>query len=475
MPRRGRTRASRRGRGFAVVGQERVQGHLAGLVCELARWRRRTAAEPRASARPSRRRARAAELRESTRPVSRAGFVPTNAAVRFIGRSLRPACELPPGRAAAGSARRHGRLLGVRESSSSRSTSIRLTRRSPRRVRKVAALAARADEVVVLADRARRRACCRRTAACAGSGLRRGRSAPCATPSALVAELRDRSRSRWSRTCARSTRCSRRRSSRPCACRCCSGTRTGAPTPSLRLAERLVHAHRSASTALVPARSRKVRAIGHGIDLDEFPCQPPDARPAARSAGGRARPLLPGEGARRGAARACGSRSTRGSTPARPATGPALDARRSGYRRELEALVARPGYGGVRLGRRADPARASCRRSRAADVVASTTCAPVAPTRSSTRRAASCVPAIASNPSRSTRCFDRGSSRRCAFERDRPERAVARLALGALAALGRRVSGTSLGRELPGAPWSAAAVARAVRTWADADRGEDCP
>jgi glycosyltransferase involved in cell wall biosynthesis len=46
-------------------------------------------------------------------------------------------------------------------------------------------------------------------------------------------------------------------------------------TPTLRLAHRLVNVIASVDERSVPFRSRKVRAIGHGIDPAEFPCAPP--------------------------------------------------------------------------------------------------------------------------------------------------------------------------------------------------------
>ncbi len=54
-------------------------------------------------------------------------------------------------------------------------------------------------------------------------------------------------------------------------------------------ASRLLQAAERASTAVTsvdersfPLRSQKLRAIGHGIDLDEFPCSPPRAGPGTR-------------------------------------------------------------------------------------------------------------------------------------------------------------------------------------------------
>jgi glycosyltransferase involved in cell wall biosynthesis len=45
-------------------------------------------------------------------------------------------------------------------------------------------------------------------------------------------------------------------------------------TPTLRLAERLVDSVTSVDRRSFPLESRKLRAIGHGIDVREFPCRP---------------------------------------------------------------------------------------------------------------------------------------------------------------------------------------------------------
>ena len=126
--------------------------------------------------------------------------------------------------------------------------------------------------------RARRARRPRRRRDAAGQLPRRAPSAPAARRGAARASSArsrassGRGRSLSSRTCARSTRCSRRRSCGRCACRSCSGTRTG--RGRARWGRRSARRRRSISVdrRSFPLASQKVVPIGHGIDLDEFPC-----------------------------------------------------------------------------------------------------------------------------------------------------------------------------------------------------------
>ena len=200
-------------------------------------------------------------------------------------------------------------------SSSSRSRSIRGIPRSRRRCRR-SARSRSSSTRSSCSPTAPSRACCRRTAACARS--------------------------------ARRTRRSAARASRPRSRASCPGLRGGAvvahmcpiyavlAAPLVRplriplvlwfthwRASRLLRAAERASTAVTsvdhrsfPLPSKKLRAIGHGIDLEEFPCSPP--RDGAGHAPPRARPLLDGEGARRRRRRGAARGRRRRAARARP-------------------------------------------------------------------------------------------------------------------------------------------------------------
>jgi len=164
-----------------------------------------------------------------------------------------------------------------------------------------------------------------------------------------------------------------------------------------------------------PLRSDKVHGIGHGIDLDEFPCQPP-----ASARGGTLRVVSLGrytppkkldeliEGVRLARERGADVRidlyGTTGS--------PLLD----GYKSELETLVARPGYGefatvGGQIPRTDVPAAYA-----RADVVASNF---LSPDKIVLEACSSCRPVLASQET-----FDRllaGIEPSLAFQRGRPE------------------------------------------------------
>ena len=66
----------------------------------------------------------------------------------------------------------------------------------------------------------------------------------------------------------------RRRSPRRAGCRCCSGTRTGTPAGSLRVATALCTVALSVEKASYPIASPNVRGIGHAIDVDIFTAEP---------------------------------------------------------------------------------------------------------------------------------------------------------------------------------------------------------
>ena len=223
----------------------------------------------------------------------------------------------------------------------------------------------------------------------------------------------------------------------------------------LRLAVLACTAVVSLDTRSFPLRSRKVHGIGHGIDLDEFPCQP------ANSTHGRSlRVLSLGrysapkkldeliEGVRLARERGVDVRidlhGTTGSA--------ALD----GYKQRLEVLVAQPAYaafasvGGAISRTELPPVYA------AADVVASDF---ISPDKVVLEACASCRPVLASD-----RSFDRlfeGIEPPLAFERGNPETFADRLeALAALDDDERHAIGKELRERVR--------THHSVETWADA-------
>ena len=137
----------------------------------------------------------------------------------------------------------------------------------------------------MLADGAVDGVAARRTAACARSASRhRGAAAALRFEAALARELRrGLRRGASSRTCARSTPCSPLRSCGRCGVPRRPLVHALAREPPAATAARLLDARsRASTTRSFPLPSRKLVAIGHGIDLDEFPCSPPRARRHAR-------------------------------------------------------------------------------------------------------------------------------------------------------------------------------------------------
>jgi len=207
-----------------------------------------------------------------------------------------------------------------------------------------------------------------------------------------------------------------------------------------------------------PLRSRKLHGIGHGIDLAEFPCQPPN--PAAGrpfrviSLGRYSRPKRLDEmveGVRIVRERGVDARIDLYGTTGSPAE--------ESYKRELEALVARPGYsefasvGGPTPRTQLPPIYA------AADVVASDF---ISPDKIVLEACSSCRPVLASHEAFDT--LFAGIEPPLAFERDRPETFADRIQ--ALAALGDEER-HAIGRELR----ERVSRQHSVETWADAILG----
>jgi glycosyltransferase involved in cell wall biosynthesis len=108
----------------------------------------------------------------------------------------------------------------------------------------------------------------------------------------------------------------------------------------LRAAERASTAVASVDARSFPFDSRKVRAIGHGIDLAEFPCAPGRDGPGVRLlALGRYSPAKGLDVVLRAVAEA-------GVDVALDVYGPSLSAEERAHRRELEGLAADLGLGG---------------------------------------------------------------------------------------------------------------------------------
>jgi len=202
-------------------------------------------------------------------------------------------------------------------------------------------------------------------------------------------------------------------------------------TRRLQLAERVATAVLSVEARTFPLPSSKVAAIGHGIDVDEFPCTPPSMPtrvgdgPLRALALGRTSPAKGLEVVIRGCALAGVPLDVRG---------PSLTGEERDERTRLERLAAELGadvWIDDALPRSEVPALLARHdvlvnnmRAGATDKVVFEACA-------------SCVPAVASNPS-----FDRLLEPELLFERESPESLAAALAAVAAAdrvALGRRL------------------------------------
>jgi glycosyltransferase involved in cell wall biosynthesis len=206
---------------------------------------------------------------------------------------------------------------------------------------------------------------------------------------------------------------------------------------TLRLAARLSTSITSVDRRSFPLASRKVQAIGHGIEVDAFPCVEPrgDARGLRALALGRYSPA-------KGLAaivRAVGIAASRGLDVQLDVRGPSLGDAERAHRAELERLVAELDLGGrVRL----DDAvpRAEVRSLLADTDVLVNNMRAGAPDKVVYEAAASCVPVLASNP-----VFDSLLDERCRFAEDASGELAERfLTIAALPAEDRR----GLGREL---------------------------
>jgi len=166
-------------------------------------------------------------------------------------------------------------------------------------------------------------------------------------------------------------------------------------TRLLEAAERLTTAIVSVDRRSVPLASGKVVAIGHGIDLNEFPCRPPGQRGSdfrvvalGRYSPAKGLPVV---------LRAVALALARGLDLRLEVHGPALNAAERAHRQELERLVSELGLARrVRL----EPA---VLRSQVAEIFGRADCLvnnmeAGAPDKVVYEAAAACLPVVASNP-----------------------------------------------------------------------------
>ena len=205
-------------------------------------------------------------------------------------------------------------------------------------------------------------------------------------------------------------------------------------------ASRLLRAAERVSTAVVsvdhrsfPLTSRKVRAIGHGIDLGEFPCSPPRRGDGLRLlALGRYSPAKGLDVVLRAVAEA-------GDGVRLDVRGPAFSDEERTHRAELERLASDLGVGervtlGDAVTRSQIPGLLAAHNALVNNMRAG------APDKVVYEAAASCVPVLASNP-----VFDSLLDPALRFERDNPDELADRIRTLALlgpderGALGRRL------------------------------------
>ncbi|HVM18221.1 MAG TPA: glycosyltransferase [Gaiellaceae bacterium] len=317
-------------------------------------------------------------------------------------------------------------------------------------VAKVAALAARVDEVVVLADgvapgavpanaRVHRFAAPTRL----GRGLRFG--------TALVRELRRGRRS----TAVVAHMCPiyavlAAPAARPLGVPVLLWFTHWRASGLLRVAERLSTRVVSVDERSFPLPSRKVVATGHGIDLDEFPCAEPRRGEGLRLlALGRYSQAKGHETV----VRAVHAAAARGLDVRLRVHGPTLTGAEEAHRARLEALV-RELDAPVELGGPVERARVPALLAESDALVNNMRAG--APDKVVYEACASCVPALASNP-----VFDALLPEELRFDRDDPGSLVARLEALAARAPEERAA---LGRELR----ARVAAGHSVDSWADA-------
>lgn len=203
----------------------------------------------------------------------------------------------------------------------------------------------------------------------------------------------------------------------------------------LRAAERLSTAVTSVDLRSFPLPSRKLRAIGHGIDLDEFPCVPP------RDGNGLQLLALGRYSTAKGLDVAVAAVPLAGDGVSLRVHGPTLSDEERAHREELAQLVVELGLGDrVTLGDAVERAEIPALLAGADALVNNMRSG--APDKVVYEAAASCVPVLASNP-----IFDELLDPAQRFTRWDPGsladaiRALAALDLAARTALGRGLRG----------------------------------
>jgi glycosyltransferase involved in cell wall biosynthesis len=222
-------------------------------------------------------------------------------------------------------------------------------------------------------------------------------------------------------------------------------------SPTLRAAAGAANAIASVDTRSFPLDSLKVTPIGHGIDLDEFPCRRRDSRDGLQLlALGRYSPAKGLDTVLRGLRRAL----DRGLDVRLSAHGPALSELERNHRAELQRLVNE-----LRLGERAElngpVERAQVPQLFAANDLLVNNMRAGAPDKVVYEAAASCVPVLASNP-----VFDSLLPEELRFARDDPAELAGRLASFAERDSGER---ERIGKQLR----ETVAREHSVDTWAD--------
>jgi glycosyltransferase involved in cell wall biosynthesis len=213
----------------------------------------------------------------------------------------------------------------------------------------------------------------------------------------------------------------------------------------LKAAERASSAVTSVDVRSFPLPSKKLRPIGHGIDLDEFPCSPP------REGAGTRLLALGRYSTAKGLDVTVAAVPLAGDEVELHVHGPALSDDERAHRRELEQLVGELGVDGrVTIG---DPVpRAELPALFATHDVLVNNMRAGAPDKVVYEAAAACVPVLASNP-----VFDELLEPELRFARERPEDLAERI---------RALAGAELdavGRTLR----ERVATRHSVETWAD--------
>ncbi len=377
-------------RGYELVRDaRRLRRRLAGQAAQgtddlggrRSRWPDRSAAPRRDSGRGRGSCSRCRRPSSGGRSWPRASC-PTPQTLHFMGKALAGRLNTDPARLAL-HARRHGlllmrRLVFITQQVDPGHPALAAT------VPKIRALAERVDEVVVLADRVLPGHAAGQLPQPQLRVAHEGRARPALRGRARRRSSRGgRGRSRSSRTCARSTRCWRRRSRDRSACRCCSGSRTGSARGRWRRPRR----RRRPWSASTGARSRSTRRRSSpSATASTSTSSRADARASVRTTSASRRSAA--TRARRGWRRSCAGvalAAERGLDARLEVHGPALTAAEREHRGRARAARRRARPRHARTPRTRPCCARRCPRSSAAPTASSTTWRRARRTRSSTR------------------------------------------------------------------------------------------